>query len=117
MPLDAGKLRTPITIQRKVAAANAWGDPSTTWETYCTTRADVRAPSGLSVAAEGVRGERELSAVAYSMRIRWRVGVTNEMRVSASIQGTPMLFEIKSVAPDVAKREYVDLVCVAGVSA
>ncbi len=114
--MEAGLLRTPITVQRRATGTTSWGDVSTTWVTVCETRAQLKWPTGMSVAAEGVNGNREMSQVACSMRIRYRTGITAAMRVSATVDGDELLFEIKSVQPDIARREYVDLVCVLGVT-
>jgi SPP1 family predicted phage head-tail adaptor len=112
--IDAGRLKTPITIEQRVAGISSWGDPSEDWETFCQTRADIRWPSGMSTAGESITADRETSRVACSMRVRYRTGITSAMRVKTTIDGVEHLFEIKSVAPDIGAKEYVDLVCTFG---
>ena len=111
MPLNAGRLNRRITIEQRVAGVDTWGQPLTTWETVATVWADVRASSG-SAAAERVAADRQTSVSGYSMRIRWRTGITAGMRVSIG----STRYEIADVIEDVAGREYVDLVCQQGAS-
>ena len=68
-----------------------------------------------TITAEREEGGRELSVVHCSIRIRWRNDITASMRVKIEVDGTPTYFEIKQVIPDIAGRQYVDLVCVMGV--
>ncbi len=111
MPLDAGRLTMPIVIEQRVDGQDAAGQPLTTWETVCTTRAEPRAPTGLSI-AERVIGGQEAAPVVYSLRIRWREGITPGMRAR---KGTT-IFDIGQVVPDLLNREHVDLVVHTGVS-
>lgn len=109
MTLAAGRLNRYITIQRRVAGADAYGQPSTTWETFAQTWADVRAPAGRA-AAQAVTADRTTSTTAYSMRIRYRTDITADMRV----QLAGVVYDIAEVLPDLAHHEHTDLVCVAG---
>jgi len=114
MPLNAGRLNRFISITRPAAGKDAAGQPLTTFGPVCTTWADIKAPSG-SAAAEHVAANRQVSPATYSMRIRWRTGLLPSMRVTERVEGVDVVYTIAQVLPDVAGREYVDLVCVAGV--
>lgn len=109
MPLNAGRMTRRVTIEQRTAGVDAWGQPLTTWATVATVWADVRASSG-SAAAERIAADRETSVTSYSMRIRWRTGLTAGMRVS---DGSTR-YSIVDVIEDVAGREYADLVCQQG---
>lgn len=111
MPLNAGRLTLPIVIEQRTAGVDSIGQPLTTWTTVCTTRAEPKAPTGMSI-AERVIGGEESAPVVYSLRIRWRTGITAGMRARA---GTT-IFDIGQVVPDLANREHVDLVVHTGVS-
>ena len=67
-----------------------------------------------TINAERMEGGRELSVVQCSVRIRWRNDITADMRAKIDVDGTPTYFNIKQVIPDIAHRQYVDLVCVMG---
>ena len=114
MPLNAGRFNRRIRITRPAAGQDAAGQPLTAEQLVCETWADIKAPSG-SASAERVAADRETSPVAYSMRIRWRLGLTAAMRVYERVGGVDVPYTIAQVIPDAAGREYVDLVCLLGV--
>lgn len=110
--LTVSQLRTPIVIEAREAGEDDLGQPNGEWVQFCSTRADIRQPTGLGlVGAERVAGGAEVSTTAYSMRIRWRAGLTAAMRVRATFGGQEMVFEIRQVVLDLGRRKYVDLVC------
>lgn len=102
MTLDAGTLRDRITIQRRLQGG-ALGQPSKNWETVAQVWANIRFGSG----SEAIRSGQSVSEAKCSIRIRWRTGITSDMRVVSS--GTN--YEIQAVLPDMQGREHVDLVC------
>lgn len=109
MPLNAGRLNRRITLQQRVAGVDGYGQPSTAWQDVATVWADIKAPTGMA-AAQRLASDREVSLATYSMRIRYRAGITAGMRVA---EGTAV-FDVQQVIPDLAGREYVDLVCTTG---
>lgn len=115
MPLDAGTLRSRITIKQRGASVDAWGQQSTTWSTVATVWADIRSQSGLSsIRSERPVADQAVSETAYSIRIRWRTGITAAMRAEETSGGVTRIFDIRQVIEDVAGREYIDLVCTIG---
>ena len=115
MPLDAGLLRSRITIQQRAAGTDSLGQPLTTWEDVATVWADIRTQSGLSsLRSERVVADQTASETAYSIRIRWRNAITAAMRASETSGGVTRLFDIRQVIEDVTAREYLDLVCSLG---
>ena len=100
--MGAGQLRDRITIQRR-KPGGALGQASNNWEDVAQVWANIRFSSG----SESIRAGRVASKAQASIRIRWRTGITAEMR--AVCDG--VIYEIKAVLPGRQRREYVDLVC------
>lgn len=102
--MDAGLLRNRITIQRKGAATDAWGQPlPESWEDVAMVWANIRHQSG----SESIKSDKPTSEVRASIRIRWRGGIDAGMRV---LHGS-MVYSIEAVLPDAVGRVHVDLVC------
>lgn len=107
----AGKRNRLITIQQRASGLDAAGQPSTTWETFAADLwASYKASSG-SAAAERITGGQELSTVTCNWRIEYRTDIAEGMRV---IDANSVLYDIAAVSPDVAGREFTDLICVVG---
>lgn len=98
----AGTLRDEVTIQRR-KPGGALGQPSNIWEDVFTIPANIRSGSG----SETIRAGQVASKTQASIRIRWRTGITAEMR--AVCDG--VIYEIKNVIPDRQHRKSVDLAC------
>ena len=103
MGLTVGQLRNRVTLQARVAGQDDWGQPVEQWQPTATCWADVRLVSGMEAAKAGA----EISRARASVRIRYRDGVHSGMR--ALIAGA--VYDIKAVLPDLARRDYIDLVC------
>lgn len=114
MSLAAGRLLSRITIMARQAGQDAAGGPNGAWVDLCTTWAEILAPTGRATAERVAAGSSD-SPVAYSVRIRWRTGITPAMRVRHRVAGVDQVLDIVQVVPDLAGRQHVDLVCVAGV--
>lgn len=109
MPLDAGRLNRKVAIQQRDDGTDAWGQPVRTWNTHANCWAWIKPTTG-AAAAEQISGDAQTSAVHYSVRIRYREGLTAGMRILAGA----LTLDVAAVIPDVAGREHVDLVCVEG---
>lgn len=96
-----GQLRTRLTIQAPATEQDALGQPVQAWHDVCTCWADLRVLSGL----ETIKADAAVSTTRASARIRWREGVTPDMRVLLPGQA----WRITAVLPDVAHRRHVDL--------
>ena len=103
MTVRAGQLSRQIELQRPGATLDADGQPSG-WKTVTKVWADIRFVSGI----ESVRGGADVSLRKASVRIRYRAGIDASMRAIGP-DGTP--YRIVGVLPDLAAREYMDLVC------
>ena len=102
--MDAGQLRTRITIQKRGGGTNSWGEPDPeSWTDVATVWSDFRHKSG----SETIKSDAEVSTVRASVRIRWRTGIDAGMRLKVG----EAFYEIEAVMPDIAGRVYVDLVC------
>lgn len=113
--MRAGQLRSQAFIERRGTSRDTWGQETERWLPFDIARADIRFPSGMgTITAERIEGGREIGVSQCSIRIRWRNDITTEMRVKIDIEGTPTYFDIKQVVPDIARRTFVDLVCIMG---
>ncbi|QOQ81122.1 phage head closure protein [Comamonas thiooxydans] len=101
--LSAGKLRHRIQFQRR-DPNGPMGRPAPNWEDYGSlTWGHIKFLSG----SESIKAGQTASKASASIRLRWRTDITADMRVV----GAGMVFEVRSVLPDLLKREHVDLVC------
>ena len=100
--MQAGSLRTRITIERRDTGTDSWGQPVNTWATHAAVWANVRHLSG----KEAITGDAPVSTVQASIRIRWRTDLDAGMRCVMAGKR----YNIKAVLPDLGSREHVDLV-------
>lgn len=76
------------------------------WELVAEVWANIRVSNGKEQIESGI----ETASTTASFRIRWREGLTTEMRlVHAGV-----VYHITAVLPDLAGREHVDLVATSG---
>lgn len=108
--MQAGKLRHVVTLQSRVETP----DPSTgalvvTWPDFeADVRADVRYLGGL----ETLKADALTAVTRASVRIRYRAGVVETMRVVHDGKN----FDIKNISPDDTGRRWLDLACETGAS-
>lgn len=100
--MQLGKYNRRILLQRPGEDRKPSGQPVPGWVDVARPWAWIRGKSGREVIDSGV----ELASAQFSMRIRYRTDVQESWRVV--YRGEP--YEIKSVLPDEANREHVDLV-------
>lgn len=103
MTFDPGSLNSLVRIQAQSTAQDALGQPLLVWADVATVWADVRMPNGM----QSIKADASVSVAVASIRIRFRTGLDAGMRV---LHGTTV-YQINAVLPDVAGREFVDLVC------
>lgn len=101
--MRAGTLRNVIHIQKRQEGTDDWGQPLTGWADVCTARAHILIPNG----SESIKGDAVSASVQVSIRIRYRNGITEQMRV---VHGED-IYNILAVLPDVNRRIYIDLKC------
>lgn len=101
--MDPGKLKHLVTLQAPATGQDAAGQPLTGWVDVAQLWADIRSTGGL----EAIKAGAITSVVHTSVRLRWRTGLNAGMRV---LHGTTV-YGVLAVLPDMAGRQYVDLVC------
>lgn len=108
MPLNAGQLDTPLTLQARAAGVDALGQASGAWAALATDSA-VWAQPMPGKAREFFAAGQLQAELGWCWRVRYRTDVTASMR---ALQGsTP--YDIVGVVP-AANREWVDLYCLQG---
>ena len=109
--MRAGKLRHRITIQQYALGSpqrNASGELDGSWTAYLTVSASVDPVSG----REPWLAQAHLSEVSHKVHIRYRAGITHDMRV---LYGS-RVFEIKAVLNFEERNRELLLLCTEGVS-
>lgn len=101
----AGLLNTRLSLQRK-SGRDELGQPLNTWTEYAQVWGSVAQLHGI----ETVAGGTSIDSASASIRIRYRTDVTNGDRIVA-LSADGQIFNINSVMPNAATREYTDLVC------
>jgi SPP1 family predicted phage head-tail adaptor len=99
----AGDLSLKISLQRKTSGKDELGQPIDTWTEYALVWGSVKQLTG----REKVTGGTQVDTGTASIRIRYRTDVNNGDRAIA--QGHT--FNIASVLPNVATREFTDMAC------
>jgi SPP1 family predicted phage head-tail adaptor len=98
-----GLLRSRIEVQQQTSSVDSIGQPLDTWTTIKTLWADIRLSKGMEV----INADMPTSMVKASIRVRYTTGVHAGMRIVHN----NTIFNILSVQPDIARKEYVDFVC------
>ncbi len=99
----AHRLRHRVTIERKTAGADAWGQLVETWETVAIVPAEVWPLSG----REFVAAQAEQAGVTTRITIRYQAGIEPAMRVTHDGR----TYNIKAVLPDPTARRHLTLMC------
>jgi len=105
----AHRLRHRVTIERKTAGADAWGQPVETWEAFASNvPAEVKP---LSV-RELIAAQAEQAGVTTKITMRHFSGVVPSMRISHegviyAIKGPPL--------QDPTMRRLMTILCEAGI--
>jgi SPP1 family predicted phage head-tail adaptor len=99
----AGLLRSRWTLQRKLVTRSASGDEVVTWSDVATIWADERPTSG----TERLRDAAELAQLTTTFSIRYRNGVTPQMRVTRDSR----TLDIQQVVNVDGRKRELQLVC------
>lgn len=106
--MRAGHLRHRITVQQAATAPNAYGEPIATWSTYLTAWASIEPASGREYQAAATQQQ----AVTHKVRMRYRDGVTPEMRIKFTDRtSTDRYFDIESVIEPQVRGVELVLMC------
>lgn len=109
--MQSGKLRHRITIQQLVAGSpqqNAVGEPNVAWTDYLTVWASVDPVTG----NEPFLAQQHLSRVTSKIRMRYRSGITSDMR----IRFNSVSYDIKAVLNWGERDRELLLLCEQGVN-
>lgn len=97
------KLNRRVVLQRRVAGKDALGQPNTGWQEVAPVWAHIRNENG----AQTIKAGAETSKLKASIRIRYRSGLSEDMRV---LYGA-IAYQIQAILPDEDNKQFVDLVC------
>ena len=101
--MQAGQLRSRVTLQTPTSGADALGQPLQTWVDVAVVWANVRYLNGI----ETIKAGAQAGTSKVSIRIRYRTGVVSSMRVVHA----GVVMQITAVLPDAARNLFIDLVC------
>lgn len=107
----AGKLRHRVTVQQLVAGSpnqNAVGEPDTAWTDYLSAWASIDPVTG----SEPFMAQQQFPKVSHKIRMRYRDGVTADMRVTYGSR----YFDIKAVLNWGERDRELLLLCEEGVN-
>lgn len=102
----ASQLRYRVTIKAQAAGQDAIGQPNGVWAAI-TNGTSVPAGVLYLSGVETIKAGEVASLSKCSIVLRWRTDVTAGMR----IEHGATVYEIKSVQPDMARRDRVYCVC------
>lgn len=106
--MSAGKLREPITIQRKQTASDGMGGQALQWVDLFATRADVRPVSG----REAVQAMQLQASITHRIYIRYRADLTAADRIL--LRGQPL--QIRAIINIEMRNRWLELACDQGVA-
>lgn len=101
--MQAGRLNRRCTLQSPSQSVDAIGQPTPGWTDVATVWGDIRLKSGL----ESIKAGAPVSTVPVSIRVRYRTDLDASMRI---VHGSTV-YAVKAVMPDVAGRQFTDMVC------
>lgn len=107
--MKLGTLNRRVTIQQRTAGYDEAGQPIEAWTDVVRVWANIAGQTGMGTITrnqDSIPGSVE----RYSIRIRYREGITSGMRALHNGQA----FDIRQVRMDFAERVYTDLVCELG---
>lgn len=102
--MEAGRLKTRITILKKISFKDSNGVMCHDWIKYKSLWADVRQQSGI----EAIKADKIISITKASIRIRFNKSIDQSMRV---IIDNDMTYEINAIIHDLQNNDYSDLIC------
>lgn len=109
MSINAGEFRCRINVTQRSNARDALNNPSRVFLPFKTLWAKPIGTSGYSAQQAATQEGVTKSLDTVTWRIRFREDINNSGEFRVEYGGK--LFDIKLVRPDLANREWVDLVC------
>lgn len=109
--MQAGSLNRKITIQKLTETRLPSGQIKKEWADYVKVWAWIKSASGMaSIRQTSFQDNVAASLNSYSFRVRFRMDITDAMRVSYG----GLTFDIKQVRHDLAGKIWTDLVAEEG---
>lgn len=96
-------LNKRVELQRRTPGRDGAGQPVDAWPTFETVWADIRVTGGL----ETIKANADVSKTLASIRLRYRTDLDASIR---AVHGA-VIYEVRSVQPDMLQQRHVDLVC------
>jgi SPP1 family predicted phage head-tail adaptor len=107
LPLDPGRLRHQVQIQRKaISGQNTRGEDLYTWETFRTVYAEVQALAGREFEA----AQQRWPEARYQVRLQYLSGVECQMRILWWDDGKARSLDILDVQAG-QRRDRLTLIC------
>lgn len=104
---NAGKFDQPIIIETPVVTRSAIGEETRSWAVFARPHADITTVRG----AEFVAAMQAQYRMDIKVRVRWRAGINNMMRIVW--RGQP--YAIVAVMDGGPRKRYVEMMCSSGV--
>ena len=104
----AQRLRHTVTIQQNTGTTNAFGEVEAGWVDVATVRAGVEPVSGKEAIAAGANLAEQVTRVV----MRWRPGVTPQMRILFDGR----FLDVKQIINANEADRVLELLCVEGVN-
>ena len=106
--MRAGALRHRVTLQQATESQNSFGEVERVWTDVATVWASVEQLSG----REFIEARQVDATLSTRIRMRWRNGVTEKMRVVwTDPSGRQHTYNIVSVIADATHRRELMLMC------
>lgn len=109
--LFPGRLRHRLTLQQPSLSADGAGGYTRSWADVAALWAEIQPFTARDVSGERLQGERLQSRVSHRIRLRYRAGVTAEMRLT---DGT-RIFNIRAVTVPQEAKEMLEILAEEGV--
>lgn len=108
--MNAGPLRHQVTVEQPSRTPNAIGGFTVLWTTFLTSPANISPVSG---------GERFFAGklegdVTHKVTLRYRTGVTAQMRIKYVFGGVTRYLQIRGVVNPGERNEWLELKCAEG---
>lgn len=101
-------LDTQARIERPVLSHDAYGGAITLWETVATPMCEVRDELPSRVVSEAVKNGIVNAAQRARLRMRWRAGITSDMRV-IMMRPDRRAYQIVSGPAELGRRDGLEL--------
>ena len=108
--MQAGTLRHRVTIEKPIESRDATGAMRQLWQPVADVWASIEPVTG----REFFSAAQVQSTISTKVRIRFRVGITEKMRVKHIANRTPEIvnyYDIAAVIPVFEKRREMVLMC------